>query len=813
MDAPGRSDRFLGDAVALAQGCCCHATIADGEVKAYFAVHRETPHLAQVRAVGASQELGAWRPHHGVELSSETGLYPLWTRAARWICDSFSEYAVEFKFVTITREGEVIWEEGPNRLLQVSAGLDRRDTLPDIGAVPLSAPEVSEGLHRQDTKSDIGPIPVSSSEACSTTADDASPCSARGPHELDGSASEPAAPGVSFVIEATCNATGLGDELAVVGAAPALGAWDVAGALRLATSADMFPVWRGIVSFAANDGEAKLDAVEWKLVIIRSSGQCDWEPGANRRTALPRPEGSEADQALLARASFGGPPEEVVHVGGGRGAGANAPPPKKAPVPRGLAQQSLVFHARATAEVEVVFEGQAVRHHPKYMPSDDIWTLCLADAGLPQGLHAFYALVDGVRVLSEFHPAVGEDPGTRQSFVLVDEELWGYAQGFREAHRRQVKRRPAAAGSLLGEVASRGGSSPRKSGGMLRPSSTSSTASTCSTTSEKDDDQERAPKPFSSEVFAGLYDGDLPSRLGFFGTPPSGLSQVLEGRPLQLWTAGAKLHKPCGKCEDAYFANASAIGVADGVGSMVQFARYGTDAAAYAQELMALASEALEPNGPASAECMPAEVAATRAKAALVAAERGATSFGASTCAALVLEGENVGVANLGDSGFMVLRRGSGGMEIVHRSMEKQHHWNCPYQLCRLPPALLRRLQKDTRFDSAADSDCYDVRVQAGDLLIMYTDGLADNLYERDIRQIIDRALPPTFGALAGLPEMGTPPGVVADALARAAQERSLDPRAATPFAEASKAQGMECPGGKPDDITVVAAWVVPEAL
>ena len=38
--------------------------------------------------------------------------------------------------------------------------------------------------------------------------------------------------------------------------------------------------------------------------------------------------------------------------------------------------------------------------------------------------------------------------------------------------------------------------------------------------------------------------------------------------------------------------------------------------------------------------------------------------------------------ANLGDSGFLVIRKG----EVVHKSSEQQHYFNTPYQLALPPP-------------------------------------------------------------------------------------------------------------------------------
>jgi protein phosphatase PTC7 len=50
---------------------------------------------------------------------------------------------------------------------------------------------------------------------------------------------------------------------------------------------------------------------------------------------------------------------------------------------------------------------------------------------------------------------------------------------------------------------------------------------------------------------------------------------------------------------------------------------------------------------------------------------------GSSTCCILALDGMHLSAANLGDSGFMVIR----GLEIVYRTKEQQHSFNFPYQI------------------------------------------------------------------------------------------------------------------------------------
>ncbi|CAK0851232.1 unnamed protein product, partial [Prorocentrum cordatum] len=98
-------------------------------------------------------------------------------------------------------------------------------------------------------------------------------------------------------------------------------------------------------------------------------------------------------------------------------------------------------------------------------------------------------------------------------------------------------------------------------------------------------------------------------------------------------------------------------------------------------------------------------------------------------------------VANLGDSGFIHFRRSSwGAMEIAERSREQEHSFNCPYQFCRVPEELARRL---VYRDTAANCSEYELALQPGDLLLMYTDGSAiRNDLERtfaDLRMVAPR--------------------------------------------------------------------------
>mmetsp|Transcript_21341 Transcript_21341/g.67584 ORF Transcript_21341/g.67584 Transcript_21341/m.67584 type:complete len:480 (-) Transcript_21341:100-1539(-) len=270
------------------------------------------------------------------------------------------------------------------------------------------------------------------------------------------------------------------------------------------------------------------------------------------------------------------------------------------------------------------------------------------------------------------------------------------------------------------------------------------------------------------------------------------------GPAMALWAGAHRTPKPGGRCEDSFFFSALGAGVADGVGQMADYAEHGVDAAAYAAELMKNAAEALAKEVPGS----PSQ----RAASAVAAAETEATTFGASTVTVLAIDSNGAGIANLGDSGYMHLRAKPWGMEIVDRSREQNHGWNCPYQLTRVPKALAAGCVD--RFDSAADCDLYQLNVQAGDLLLLYTDGLTDNLHWFEILRVIND----TVGPDPACTELRPPPESVAQALVLAAQERSLDAEASTPFERGARRHRVECSGGKIDDITVVAAWIVPDS-
>mmetsp|Transcript_42295 Transcript_42295/g.106594 ORF Transcript_42295/g.106594 Transcript_42295/m.106594 type:complete len:752 (+) Transcript_42295:54-2309(+) len=107
---------------------------------------------------------------------------------------------------------------------------------------------------------------------------------------------------------ASCEETCPGDQLLVLGAHAALGAWNPQAALRLETSEGRFPIWQGCVHVPESGGQGLVEgayspkAIEWKLAVRRADGRLQWEPGANRCSVPPAGSSSEA---WILRAAFG----------------------------------------------------------------------------------------------------------------------------------------------------------------------------------------------------------------------------------------------------------------------------------------------------------------------------------------------------------------------------------------------------------------------------------------------------------------------------------------------------------------------------
>lgn len=223
--------------------------------------------------------------------------------------------------------------------------------------------------------------------------------------------------------------------------------------------------------------------------------------------------------------------------------------------------------------------------------------------------------------------------------------------------------------------------------------------------------------------------------------------------------------------EDAHFISEDemAIGVADGVGG---WADVGINAGEYARELMSYSMKALLHEPKDSID--PARV--------LEKAYSKTNAQGSSTACIIALTSKGLHAINLGDSGFVVVRDG----HTIFESLVQQHGFNFPYQL-----------QSGSGADLPSSGQVFTVAVRTGDVIVVGTDGLFDNLYKDEIAALVRDAVNAGFKAEA-----------TAKKIADIARQRALDSKRQTPFADAAQEAGFQYYGGKLDDLTVVVSFV-----
>jgi len=231
--------------------------------------------------------------------------------------------------------------------------------------------------------------------------------------------------------------------------------------------------------------------------------------------------------------------------------------------------------------------------------------------------------------------------------------------------------------------------------------------------------------------------------------------------------------------------SADVIGVADGVGG---WRAYGVDPGLFSNHLMRNCERLVKAgffisNSPkALLEQGFREMQESKAQI-----------IGSSTACLMMLSHSDLKLytTNIGDSGFLVVRRG----EVVHRSQEQQHYFNTPFQLS-LPPT---ELQSQVLADRPESADQYEFSVEDGDVILLATDGLFDNVPDRLL--VAEMAVVQHCKDEVRLQQC-------ANTIALMARKLSKDPKFLSPFAVNALAAGIETEGGKPDDITVLLATV-----
>jgi len=264
--------------------------------------------------------------------------------------------------------------------------------------------------------------------------------------------------------------------------------------------------------------------------------------------------------------------------------------------------------------------------------------------------------------------------------------------------------------------------------------------------------------------------------------------------------------------EDAYFASPDlqVFGVADGVGGWASVP--GVDPGTFSRKLLHFTHDnlQLDNNSPRRG--------GTRGDEHLYDALQVATSSlrkqrigGGTTCVLGALDEELLHLFILGDSGVLVLRPGLrkvGAKRILHprvvfRSVEQTHYFNCPFQLSSEDP---------TPNPVLDDADRVQVRLKENDLIIVATDGVFDNVFDTQIQNMVSAF----FVGFEGKKKTGITDHLDALAtrivkLARNVGEN--EETGVTPFSINARQDGLDAPGGKLDDATIVLGLVVQPTL
>eukprot|EP00667_Euglena_gracilis_P020716 EG_transcript_22468 len=193
----------------------------------------------------------------------------------------------------------------------------------------------------------------------------------------------------------------------------------------------------------------------------------------------------------------------------------------------------------------------------------------------------------------------------------------------------------------------------------------------------------------------------------------------------QPWRGPEYSEMDCG--EDAFLVTERVLGVADGVGS---WRKKGVDPSIFSNRLLENAKAWVEKQGNLDPVFIMQKAYAQICKNREVKA-------GSSTAviASLMDSDGGLKVANLGDSGLMVVR----DEQCVFHMPETVWRFNTPYQLT-APPSSWGSQAYGDQPDQAAVSS---VQLQEGDLVVMGSDGLFDNLFPTEIAQIVAPASAP----------------------------------------------------------------------
>ncbi|CAG8621072.1 8766_t:CDS:2, partial [Paraglomus brasilianum] len=245
-------------------------------------------------------------------------------------------------------------------------------------------------------------------------------------------------------------------------------------------------------------------------------------------------------------------------------------------------------------------------------------------------------------------------------------------------------------------------------------------------------------------------------------------------------------------------------GVADGVGS---WGEDGVDPSAFAWAMMENAASIAKELGSAknnpNKSMVDAGVVLSKAFENTVAG--GKVEAGSATTSILTLSNDSgiLNAAVLGDSAFLLIRNG----RVHYQSASQQHVFNFPYQLGIVPKRYRRRSAKD----SPSDADQSTHQLQDGDVILLATDGLHDNVFIDEIVSIVNEELSNNDGDSRAMDveELTEDIRKLAKRLTYTASKYSQSSSGDSPYAKAYRARkDVPRQGGKPDDIALLVTLV-----
>jgi len=262
----------------------------------------------------------------------------------------------------------------------------------------------------------------------------------------------------------------------------------------------------------------------------------------------------------------------------------------------------------------------------------------------------------------------------------------------------------------------------------------------------------------------------------------------------QLITISDGKYYSVGCGEDNWFTRHDSLGVADGVSAWGRHESRGAtrpDPALLSRKLMHSAYVELEKYDNAEKDSHdnvdPKQVLQTSYEQTMrqCALER---VVGSTTALIAVLRNDELRIANLGDCGICIIRN----QNIIFRNEEQQHSFNYPFQL------------GTGSSDAPRDAQAFVVKVVRGDIIIVGSDGIFDNLFDEDIVEEVKRSMNGKRNATAS----SIRPQVLAESLAFRAKGTSQDLECSSPFESRASREAFYYTGGKVDDISVIVAVV-----